>query len=215
MKGKLIVFEGIDGSGKSSQSRLFFRRLRKKNVPGVFMAFPRYKTFFGSLISKYLNGGFGNPYRMAPEVCMMLYSIDKYSASAKIRKELEAGKMVVLDRFVASNLAYQSAKYTDEKKQAEFIEWAKNVEGRFPKPDLTVLLDVPASMSRKLMKDKKKDLHELNFSYMERVRRIYLRLAEKENWLVVDCMESGKKIKSIAEVSDEVWKKISAKIKIK
>ena len=109
-KGKLIVIEGGDGSGKSTQARLLTKFLERKNVPAVHISFPRYESHWGRIIKKYLLGEFGNPVVIDPYFAAMLYANDRLAFKAELNKLLGDGKIVVCDRYVPSNIGHQAAK---------------------------------------------------------------------------------------------------------
>lgn len=208
MAGKLFVIEGADATGKHTQAELLVENLEKRGLDVVSVSFPRYGAFFGKLVKKYLSGGFGSLEEVPPEFAALLYSLDRYDARAEIEMHLSNGKVVVCDRYVASNVAHQAAKFSGEEQQG-FIEWVSSVESRLPKPALTIFLDLPVSVSLKLMqsREREKDLHELDPDYLEATRRVYLLLSGQKNWFRVDCRE-GEGIKPKEEIARLVWEKV-------
>lgn len=215
MKGKLIVIEGTDASGKATQTKLLLNHFKKKHKKVILMSFPRYNTFFGKLIGKYLAGEFGSKEKFSPESAAMLYALDKYSASDEIEKKLSHGFTVILDRYTASNIAHQGAKFTDIKKRNQFIKWVSDLESALPKSAVTVFLDVPVLVAQKLMKGKDrkksyrkgkiKDIHESDLRYLERTRKIYLKLSKQKNWHKINCVSKGK-LKSKNLIHREILK---------
>ena len=208
MHGSFIVVEGSDASGKHTQAKLLAEKLKSNGFSIKKIAFPRYDKFFGKLVRRYLVGGFGSIEEISPEIPSMLYALDRYDAAKEIEDALSNGKIVVCDRFTASNIAHQAAKFPKEKQQ-EFIKWVEAVESRLPSPSLTIYLDVPVSFSQKLMEKqgRKKDLHEKNVSYLQSVRNVYLELAKRKNWFKVDCVKENKLL-SIEEIHSIVWEKV-------
>lgn len=191
MKGMLFVIEGTDASGKATQAELLKDRFVKKGFDSVIFSFPRYDTRTGRIVKQYLDGDFGSLEQVTPEFASLLYSLDKYAALKELEQALDSGKIVVCDRFTASNAAHQGAKFSDLKERKKFIEWISFTESRLPKPTATIFLDVPVSISQKLMKNRSStDIHESNIQYLERVRSAYLMLAEKENWFKINCTEN-------------------------
>ncbi len=191
MKGMLFVIEGTDASGKATQVELLKNRLIKKGLDSVIFSFPRYDTRTGRIVKQYLDGDFGSLEQVTPEFASLLYSLDKYAALKELEQALDSGKIVVCDRFTASNAAHQGAKFSDLNDRKKFIEWISFTESRLPKPIATIFLDVPVSISQKLMKNRSStDIHESNIQYLERVRSAYLMLAEKENWFKINCTEN-------------------------
>lgn len=208
MKGKLIAIEGCDSSGKHTQAKMLLERLKKEGKPCVLVSFPRYETFFGQLVAKYLSGEFGSLKEVKPEFAALLYSLDRYNAMPFLEQQLQEGKLVVCDRYIASNIAHQASKF-EAGQQEQFIEWLQAVESRLPQPEATVFLDLPVETSIKLMqsRSREKDLHEVNKPYLEATRQVYLGLCKKPNWIRVDCA-SGAGIKPREEIHKAVWKKL-------
>ena len=208
MPGKLFAIEGADASGKYTQARLLLERLEKGGKEAVLISFPRDETFSGKLVRQYLRGEFGSLQEVRPELAALLYSIDRYNAMPFIEEQLGKGKIVVCDRYIASNIAHQAAKFKGGKQQ-EFIKWIEAVEGRLPQPDLTLFLDLPVGVSTKLMQKegRKKDIHEADLAYLEATRQVYLGLCKKPDWIRVDCA-SGAGIKPREEIHKTVWKKL-------
>jgi len=199
MLGKIIVFEGIDGSGKSTQARLLAKKLQKKGFNAELLKFPQYNTFFGKIIKSYLLGKFGGINSIPTEVCALLYSLDKYSAKNYLEEKLSKGKIIVLDRYIASNAAHQGAKISNPKKQKDFLKWTLEVESKLPQPAITFFLDIPPKTTTKLMKGKPSDIHEDNFSYLSKVYSVYKKLSKQKNWKTIKCFENGK-LKTVKEI---------------
>ena len=207
MKGILLAMEGTDGSGKHTQSKLLAERLEKDGREVAFFSFPRYETFFGKLVKTYLRVEFGSLNEVKPEFASLLYSLDRLDALPKIEELLKQGKIIVCDRYTASNVALQAAKFQGEERK-QFIEWIECVESRLPIPGLTIFFDLPVKVSAKLMhsRQREKDIHELDLNYLEATRQVYAGLSRKRNWLRVECA-SGLGIKSREEIHKLVWKK--------
>lgn len=208
MKGILIAIEGCDGSGKKTQAGLLLERLKKEGRPVVLIAFPRYQEFFGSLVKQYLQGKFGSLEEVRPEFASLLYSLDRYDAMPFIEEQLDEGRIVLCDRYIASNLAHQAAKFKGSEQEG-FIRWVESVESRLPPPNATVFLDLPVEVSARLMASRReKDIHEVNRPHLEAARRVYLKLSEAGNWVRVEC-GSGKGIRSRESIHEEIWEKLS------
>ena len=196
-KGKLIVFEGIDGSGKATQAKLFFEFFKDKKIPAEQISFPRYeKSLWGEMVRRYLDGEFGKVDEVSPYLASVLYAGDRMSASAQIRMWFSKGKMVICDRYVGSNIAHMGAKIKDKGLRIKFIKWLEEleyVENKIPREDLVIFLSVPVEVSQNLISNRKLDIHERDASYLRRVAREYESLArERKNWVKVECVENGK-----------------------
>jgi len=214
MKGRIIVFEGTDASGKATQAKMLFERIRKAGKRVEFGSFPRYSEFFGSLVGRYLSGEFGSKEELPAEFCSLLYSLDRYHAKKEIEAKLKKGIILVFDRYFTANYGFQPAKFKQEKQRNEFFEWMKAVESRMPQPSIVFFLDVPIQLSQKLMKGKDrskqyrkgktKDIHEIDSSYQKRVREMFLFLCKKEkNWVRINCVK-GNKLRSREEIHKEI-----------
>ena len=218
MPGKIIAIEGADASGKSTQAKLLAAHLKKLGKDARVISFPRHNEFFGSLVERHLRGKFGNPHELPAEFCALLYSVDRYNMLNEIRGALKEGKILIMDRYVQSNFAFQTAKFPNPAEQDSFLQWMQIVESRMPKADAVVFLELPVEFSQRLLKKerKKKDLHESNVLYQKRVLAVYERLARSGNWLQIKCafgQQNGKwKLKSKKQIAEEIWNGIKNRI---
>ena len=199
----LIVIEGLDGAGKSTQVRLM-----KEYLEGVcpaldYIHFPRYDApVYGELIGKFLRGAFGPIESVHPQLVALLFAEDRHGASPEIKDALAAGRTVLLDRYVYSNIAYQCAKMPDTDSAEDLREWILNTEfGTFdlPRPDLNIFLDVPIGFVEESLSRSRggadrgylhgaRDIHEADIEFQKRVRSMYLRQASLDpSLVVVDC----------------------------
>ena len=194
--GKLVVLEGSDGTGKTTHAKLLVSFLNKnKKNSAVLISFPRYEKEWGKLIRSYLNGEFGKLNEVDPRLSAVLYAGDRLSAKDEINKYLGEGKIVVCDRYAASNIAHQAAKLKSQSEKPKFIKWLKDLEFRenkIPREDLVILLTAPYSVSQTLMGKRKKDIHESNEKYLKEVIKIFEELGKGKNWVKVDSVEKGK-----------------------
>ena len=213
---KLFVIEGVDGAGKSTQIKLLLDFFSKKGYSCEYMHFPRTETpYFGELISRFLRGEFGTLNHVDPYLVAMLYAGDRKDASTIINKWLTDGKIVFLDRYTYSNIAYQCAKLEEISAQDKLMNWIFSLEfGHFaiPKPDLNIFLDVPFDFAEKNLTKIRtgsdrtylngtKDIHEESIAFQKKVRDIYLRVSESDDLLaVVDCCSSDGTMLSPAEI---------------
>ena len=180
---KLIVFEGIDGSGKQTQAALLAKHLRKEKKTMTVFSFPRYDTAIGKLIHDALAGKLGNPLALPPSVTSALHLLGYSAAKGEIEKALKKGH-VSCDRHVPSTLAYDSAKLRGAEADAfvRFLERVAYRELKLPKPDVVVYLDIPVFVAQRLIAGKKKDRYERSIPYQSRVAKAYRKLARRENW---------------------------------
>jgi dTMP kinase len=224
MRGKIIVFDGLDSSGKKTHAILLKDRLKKHGFSAEIFHFPQYEKFFGGLVGKYLKGDFGKKEELSKELIVLLYAIDRYDVKFEIEKLLEQGKVVIMDRYSQSNIAFHSSHFQENKKR-EFLQWIKLVESRLPIADLVFFLDMPRKAAEKLMLEKakqgnrnymgsaEKDQHEKDSVFLDSVRKTYFELAKSEkNWQIIKCAEKNNnewRIKSIQEIHELIWKRLS------
>lgn len=200
----LIVLEGLDGAGKSTQVKMMRTYLESVSPRVKYIHFPRYDApVYGDLIGKFLRGGFGSLESVHPQLVALLYAEDRHNAADEMKAAINDGETILLDRYVYSNIAYQCAKLSDEKEIEDLRKWIIDTEfGAFsiPKPDLNIFLDVPIDFVKKsLEKDRSdendrgylhgsKDIHEENILFQQRVRKIYLQQAEKDKtFITIPC----------------------------
>lgn len=196
MKGKLIVIEGIDGSGKTTQVELLTKYLADKNILHEVISFPRYEdNLYGKLIRRYLGGEFGSTLEVNPYLIALAYAGDRLMAKPQVEFWLSAGKLVIANRYVSSSKAHLGANLAEDKRE-EFMQWVDELEyqtNKLPKEDLTILLNVDPKLGQKNVQGGEDDIHEDNLPHLEEAAKIYLELSKSEqNWKVVNCMEDGR-----------------------
>ncbi len=212
-KGVFLVIEGTDGSGKTEQSNLLVERLRKEGRTVETIAFPQYETHAGAVVKQYLKGEFGPPEEVGAKRASILYAVDRYTAAPRIRAWLAEGKIVVANRYVASNMGHQGSKERRAEERAAFYRWNDELEfGLFaiPRPDVNVILHVPAKISLSLIEKRglAKDEHE-NLAHLEQAERTYREIAATfPGFVAVECMD-GERLLSIPEVHEKVWAAIA------
>ena len=218
--GRLIVIDGIDGSGKTTQLAKLVVRIKDLGYDVVTADFPQYGNKSAGMVENYLNGKYGQADEVNPYAASMFYMIDRYDASFRIREWLEEGKIVVTNRYTSSNMGHQGGKFaTDEKRQAYF-KWNETYEhGVFniPKPDLTLVLHVSPDIAQKLSNVERKqvyrdgdgqDIHEANLAHLSQASEAYKHMcALFHNYELVDCTRDGQLL-SVEEISDMVWSKV-------
>lgn len=201
----LIVIEGLDGAGKSTQVKLIKEYIKESGKELEYLHFPRFDApVYGELIAKFLRGEFGKNEMVHPQLVALLFAQDRADASGMIKEWLSEGRCVLLDRYVYSNIAYQCSKLKDENEAKELKRWILELEyGTFaiPKPDVNIFLDVPISfVDRKLKENRegndrgylkgKTDIHEADIAFQIGVREIYLeQCREDENFIRVECAD--------------------------
>jgi dTMP kinase len=222
---KLFVIEGVDGSGKSTQLKLLREYIIRKGFSCEFLHFPRTGApYFGELIARFLRGEFGSLNEVDPYLVALLYAGDRKDASEKIRGWLDNKKIVLLDRYTYSNIAYQCAKTDDQIAQDKLMKWILTLEFDhfgIPKPDLNFFLDVPFSFTEKKLKSHRSgddrtylkgthDIHEESLNFQKKVRDIYLKTARSDDRLaVVDCCDSNGQMQPPEIISSLILKIIS------
>ena len=199
----LIVLEGLDGAGKSTQVKKLKEYLQQRCGALEYIHFPRYDApVYGELISRFLRGDFGSNETVHPQLVALLFAEDRHGASPVIRKSLQEGKTVLLDRYVYSNIAYQCAKLSDKEQRKQLRDWIFHTEyGAFqlPVPDLNLFLDVPIgfveqSLSRhragtdRSYLEGAQDIHEASIAFQREVRSLYVEQTQSDSkFLRIDC----------------------------
>lgn len=198
-RGKLIVLEGIDGSGKRTQIEMLARALGSHGIDCARISFPRYDRFFGRLVAQFLNGEFGPLGDVDPRFSALLYAGDRLESKPEIEAALTAGKTLLADRYIGSNLAHQGARVPTRKRNA-FLKWLNQLEYDvygLPREDLVIYLRVPPREAQRLVGRKaarqytkrKRDLQESNLAHLKQASALYDQLARRPNWARIDCAD--------------------------
>ena len=221
MKGKLIVIEGSDSSGKHTQGTMLVEALNKSGKKAVLLSFPTYDSPTGQIIAGSLLGkeGYGpclfpeGSSNIDPHIACLYYAADRKYNIPKVESYLQDGYDVVLDRYISSNMAHQGSKITDDDERFNFFRWIDKLEYwllELPKADLTIFLHVPFQYTKELMKTREfTDEAEKDEVHLIQTEKTYIELSELYNWQTVDCVENGT-IKTIEEISQEVLEKVLA-----
>lgn len=220
LKGKFIVIDGTDGSGKATQTELLAWRLRRAGFDAALADFPQYGSKSAGAVEEYLNGKYGSAEAVGPYRASILYAIDRYDASFKILDWLRAGKIVLANRYVTANLAHQGGKIDNPLERKHFYQWLNKLEyGLFaiPRPDLTIILHVESALAQSLVDRKaartylggrKRDIHEDDLEHLKRAEKIFLEIAKTEaGCIMIECIKDGQ-ILSQDTINNLVWQEI-------
>ena len=211
MSAKLIVIEGGDGSGKATQTRKLFDRLRAELArPTHKISFPDYQSASSALIKMYLHGDFGsNPLDVDAYAASTFYAVDRYASfKTDWKKFYEAGEIIIADRYVTSNMAHQAIKIDDPIERQKFLSWLDDFEYeklKLPRPNLVIFLDMPPAISERLIDERHKlDIHETDREYLRQCHRAYKELAAQYHWTVIDCALDGAP-RGIDDIHEEIF----------
>lgn len=213
-KGKLIVIEGLDGSGKATQTELLCKRLKKEGLAPLRLSYPNYDSPSSALVKMYLGKELAqdadgvNPYAAAS-----FYAVDRCADFLKYHKqEYESGALFVSDRYATSNVIYQTTKLPDDQ-WSEFIDWLDDYEyGKLavPRPDAVIYLDMSVNVSQKLLSkryegdDEKKDIHEADIEFLKKCRKTAVFAADRLGWNIIRC-DDGETPYDINKIADDVF----------
>ena len=219
--GKLIVIDGTDGSGKATQTKKLIERLIEEGHNPETLDFPQYyNNHFGNIVGCFLRGDFGDPTKFNPYLASTLYAADRLESSSNIKRWLQEGRVVILDRYVSANQIHQGGKIKNDKERETFLKWLDNIEHsvfNIPRPDIIVYLEVPPKTSQLLIEFKSsrdyisgkgKDKAECSVGHQIDSHEQSLRLVSKmNNWKRIVC-EENKNLLSIEEIHKKVWEAI-------
>lgn len=219
MSGKLIVFEGTDGSGKATQTRLLCEELDKRGIAYRKLEFPRYSEESSALIRLYLSGAFGSkPEDVNAFAAATFFSVDRYASYKQDWGNwYEQGGLILSDRYTTSNAVHQTSK-EPEAKQKEFLRWLYELEYEklgLPCPDLVIYLDVPTAFTEEMMRSREAstgthaDIHEKDTAYLATCRKVGRAAAEFYGWTIIDCVRDGA-MRSIEDIHNEICRHVAA-----
>lgn len=217
-KGKFIVIEGTDGSGKGTQISLLATFLRSKKKKFEVADFPQYDNFSSAFVAKYLRSEYGSAEEVGPYRASLFYALDRYDKSFDIKKWIKDGKIVISNRYVSANMGHQAGKIKGKKARDKFLDWLNDLEyGIFniPKPDTTILLYVSPEIGQKLVdkkkarnyvRGKKRDIHEADLNHLKKASEAYLYVAKKYKWNIINCAPDGA-MRSREDIHKEIVKR--------
>ena len=218
MNGRLIVFEGTDGSGKATQSRLLCEHLQRENIPYKNITFPQYGKPSAAMVQEYLDGNLGRrPGDVNAYAASSFYAVDRYASWKKVwQGYYEAGGLVLADRYTTSNAVHQSSKVPPEERPA-FFQWLFDFEyGRLglPEPDLVLYLDMPTERAVDMLRQRERDthtqgdIHETDSAYLATCRQAALEAAERYGWTKIPCLDQEGRLRRIDEIHQDIWQAV-------
>ncbi len=220
-KGIFLVIEGTDGSGKGTQFKLLVDRLQNDGYDIATFDFPQYDQQSSYFVREYLNGKYGTAEEVGPYTGSLFYALDRYQAAPAIREALEAGKVVIANRFTGSNMAHQGTKFDNSEERKGYFLWLDAIEFQMlniPRPDLSLVLRVPAETAQKLVDqkekrsytDKKRDLHEADLGHMQKAVQVYDNLCElfPKDFKQLDCVRNSELL-GIDTIQTLIWETIN------
>ena len=212
--GKIIVIEGVNDSGKETQSKLLAKALKQEGYKVVEFSFPMYKSPTGKIFKNCVLGKDGSGYfpegyeNLNPYVVCLYTAADRKYHKEKIEKYLQDGYIVILNRYTSSNMAHQGSRYNDSEERFFMYQWIDKLEYwllKLPKPDCTILLKVPAKYLNQLDEKQVSFTFQENIFDQDSVLKAYIELSELYNWDTIDCV-SNDKMKSVEEIHQEIMK---------
>lgn len=214
------MLDGTDGSGKGTQFKILEDKLKKEGFEVRTADFPQYGKKSAGLVEEYLLGNYGAAEDVGPYKASIFYACDRFDASFRIRKWIEEGKIVISNRYVTANMGHQGGKIDDPQERKKYFDWLYNLEYeifKIPKPDLSVILHVPAEIAQKLVDQKghrdyvggeKRDIHEDDLEHLKKAESVYLELARIfPDIKLLECARDNK-IMPIKEISEILWEEV-------
>ncbi|MCX3066104.1 MAG: dTMP kinase [Cetobacterium sp.] len=220
-KGKLIVIEGTDSSGKETQTAMLFEKLSKEIKKIRKISFPNYNSPACAPVKMYLAGEFGtDAEKVNPYPASTMYAIDRYASyKTDWGNFYKDGGIIITDRYTTSNMVHQASKIDNSKEKEIYLSWLEDLEYNkmeIPRPDLVIFLNMPTETAQKLMAERKnkitgedkKDIHEKNVEYLKKSHKNACEISKKYSWKEIECVENNR-LKTIEEISNEVFELVS------
>ncbi|MFH0890707.1 MAG: hypothetical protein V1856_01605 [Candidatus Liptonbacteria bacterium] len=225
-KGKFIVIDGIDGSGKATQLKELAKRLSRAGRMLKTFDFPQYGKESSYFVSQYLNGKYGKTKEVGPYRASIFYAMDRFDVGEQIKRWLKEGYVVISNRYVSANMGHQGSKISNPAAQKKYFRWLDNLEYgllEIPKPDITVILHVTPRISQELVDKKgnrayvggtKRDIHEADLGHLRRAEQTYLRMIKTfpRDFRLVECVQNGKII-PVGDIAERVWQTVKPVLK--
>lgn len=215
MKGKFIVIEGTDGSGKNSQAKILCEKLNEAGINCIVQSFPNYDSPACTPVKMYLNGEFGDIGCLDAYQANSLYAVDRLCTMMGLKDHIENGGSIVFDRYVESTMLHQAALIENQEERDKFLDYVNDFEFgklKLPKPDLVIFLDVPVEVSKKLADSRgeyksgnKKDILEQDISHLTKAYNSGKYVANKYGWTQISCLNESGNLKSIEEISNDIF----------
>lgn len=215
MKGKFIVIEGTDGSGKKTQAKILCEKLNEAGINCIVQSFPNYDSPACTPVKMYLNGEFGDIGCLDAYQANSLYAVDRLCTMMGLKDHIENGGSIVFDRYVESTMLHQAALIENQEERDRFLDYVNDFEFgklKLPKPDLVIFLDVPVEVSKKLADSRgeyksgnKKDILEQDISHLTKAYNSGKYVANKYGWTQIFCLNESGNLKSIEEISNDIF----------
>ncbi len=216
-KGKFIVIDGTDGSGKGTQTELLVNALKAKNLDVITLDFPQYGKSSCYFVEKYLRGEYGTADEVGAKRASLFYALDRFDISKQIKDWLDEGKIIVSNRYVSASMGHQAGKIKDFEEREKFLDWLDELEFEIceiPRPDEIIFLYMPPEIGQKLVDQKsardytngkKRDIHEADLDHLKNASEAYKYVANKFNWKTINCTE-GDEILSREQILNQILK---------
>ncbi len=215
MKGKFIVIEGTDGSGKKTQAKVLCEKLNEAGINCIVQSFPNYDSPACTPVKMYLNGEFGDIGCLDAYQANSLYAVDRLCTMMGLKDHIENGGSIVFDRYVESTMLHQAALIENQEERDKFLDYVNDFEFgklKLPKPDIVIFLDVPVEVSKKLADSRgeyksgnKKDILEQDISHLTKAYNSGKYVANKYGWTQISCLNESGNLKSIEEISSDIF----------
>ena len=222
-QGLFIMLEGTDGSGKTTQTALLVEKLEKEGHAVEQISFPQYGKPSASMVEAYLRGDFGSADEVSAKQASLFYAIDRFAAKKTIEEWLSQGKVVIANRYVASNMGHQGGKIQDPVERKKYFDWNYELEYtifNIPKPDINIILHVPTDITKQLVDAREeegthdktgvRDIHEEDIQHLRDAEQAYLDIANRyDEFTLVSCIKENS-LRSRTDIHTDIWNIVSS-----